>query len=63
MTLTSFFMKCKRVWHALKKPGKKEYWMIAKVSALGILVLGIIGFILSMILEANLELSFPSLSF
>ena len=51
MRLTSFFMKCKRVWHALKKPGKKEYWMIAKVSAIGILVLGALGFILSGIMK------------
>jgi len=51
MALTSFFLKCKRVWHALKKPSKKEYWMVAKVSAIGILVLGILGFILSGILK------------
>jgi protein transport protein SEC61 subunit gamma-like protein len=51
MGLKSFFLKCKRVWHALRKPGKKEYWMVAKISALGILVLGVLGFILSGILK------------
>jgi protein transport protein SEC61 subunit gamma-like protein len=47
MGLKSFAFKCKRVWHALKKPSKKEFWMIAKVSAIGILILGALGFILS----------------
>ncbi len=51
MGLASFFLKCKRVWHTLKKPGKKEYWMIAKVSAIGILILGTLGFLLSGILK------------
>jgi len=47
----SFFMKCKRVWFVLKKPTKKEFETIAKVSALGILALGIIGFLISIIMK------------
>jgi len=47
----SFFLKCKRVWHVLKKPTKKEFETIAKVSALGILVLGVLGFIISMLMK------------
>ncbi len=45
----SFFFKCRRVWHVLRKPSKKEYETIAKVSAIGIVLLGISGFIISMI--------------
>jgi len=47
----SFFLKCKRVWHVLKKPTKKEFETIAKVSALGILALGVIGFLISTIMK------------
>ena len=47
----SFFLKCKRVWHSLKKPSKKEYKTIAKVSAIGIGVLGLLGFIISMAMK------------
>ena len=47
----SFFLKCKRVWHVLKKPTKKEFETIAKVSALGILALGVLGFIISMLMK------------
>jgi protein transport protein SEC61 subunit gamma-like protein len=45
--LKSFFFKSKRVWHVLKKPTKEEFSMIAKVSALGILVIGLVGFMIS----------------
>ena len=44
-----FIKKCKRVWQTLKKPSKKEFQMISKVSAIGILVIGAIGFLVSLI--------------
>lgn len=47
----SFGIKCKRVWHSLKKPSKEEYKHVAKISALGILVLGAIGFAVSLIMQ------------
>ncbi|MBU2562078.1 MAG: protein translocase SEC61 complex subunit gamma [Nanoarchaeota archaeon] len=43
----SFIVKCKRVWHALRKPTRKEFETIAKVSAIGILILGALGFLIS----------------
>ena len=46
----SFFLKCKRVWHVLKKPTKKEFETIAKVSAIGLGLVGVIGFIVSLAL-------------
>ena len=51
MGLRSFALKCKRVWHALKKPSKKEFTTIAKVAGLGILILGLFGFIISGIMK------------
>ncbi|MDA3836282.1 MAG: protein translocase SEC61 complex subunit gamma [Nanoarchaeota archaeon] len=46
-----FIKKCKRVWIALKKPSKKEFEMTAKVSAIGIAILGVIGFLISLFME------------
>lgn len=43
----SFLIQCKRVWHILKKPTNEEFKSIAKVSALGILVLGALGFLIA----------------
>ncbi len=52
MTKTkSFIIKCKRVWHTLKKPSKKEFEMISKVSAIGILALGAFGFLISILMK------------
>ena len=50
-SLKSFFNKCKRVWHTLKKPSKEEFEKVAKVSAIGILILGLIGFIIALIMK------------
>ncbi len=49
--LKSFIIKCKRVWQVLRKPSKKEFAMVAKISALGIIVLGLAGFIISLIVK------------
>ena len=51
MGFTSFLMKCKRVWMALKKPSSKEFWTIAKVSGVGILILGLFGFLIAGIMK------------
>jgi len=50
-SLKSFFIKCKRVWLVLKKPTKEEFTKIAKVSAVGIALLGFLGFIISIIMK------------
>jgi protein transport protein SEC61 subunit gamma and related proteins len=47
----SFFIKCKRVWYSLRKPTRKEFEQIAKISAIGIGILGIIGFIISIFMK------------
>ena len=49
--IKSFFVKCKRVWQILKKPSRKEFEQVAKVSAIGILILGAIGFLVSIIVN------------
>jgi protein transport protein SEC61 subunit gamma-like protein len=47
----SFLIKCRRVWHILRKPTRKEYEQVAKISAIGILALGLIGFVVSLIMK------------
>lgn len=47
----SFILKCKRVWHSMKKPSRKEFETIAKVSAIGIGLLGVLGFLISIIMK------------
>jgi len=47
ISLKDFLIKCKRVWTITKKPSGLEFKMVAKASAIGILVVGFIGFIVS----------------
>jgi len=47
----SFLIKCKRVWHVLRKPTRKEFEQVSKVSAIGILLLGVIGFLVSIAMK------------
>ncbi len=49
--LKSFFIQSKRVWQILSKPSAEEFKAIAKVSAIGILVVGLLGFLISDIIK------------
>ena len=50
-SIKSFVEKCKRVWMVLKKPTKDEFKKIAIVSAMGILVIGVLGFLISITMK------------
>jgi len=45
----SFFKQCGRVLRVSRKPTSEEIKQVAKVSALGMLVIGGIGFIITLI--------------
>ncbi len=50
-SMKSFFIKCRRVWHTLRKPTMTELWMVTKISAIGILIVGAFGFLISIIVN------------
>lgn len=47
--LKSFTQECVRVFKITKKPTRQEYFAIVKVSGLGILLIGLVGFIIHII--------------
>jgi len=49
VNLKKFIKECKRVWTITKKPTNEEYQVMIKVAGLGILAIGLIGFIISII--------------
>jgi protein transport protein SEC61 subunit gamma and related proteins len=49
--LKSFVGQCKRVWHLLKRPTREEFNSIAKVSAIGLGLIGLMGFIVAVIMQ------------
>jgi protein transport protein SEC61 subunit gamma-like protein len=49
--IKSFFAQCARVWHILRKPTGQEFKLVSKISAIGLLALGLIGFLISIIMK------------
>ncbi len=49
--ISSFYLQCKRVWQLLRKPTSEEFKTVAKVSALGILAIGFVGFAIADIIK------------
>jgi len=49
--LKTYLIECKRVLKVTKKPDKLEFKTIVKVSGIGILVIGLIGFLINMVKE------------
>jgi protein transport protein SEC61 subunit gamma and related proteins len=47
--LGSFILECRRVLRVTKRPSSSEFKTIAKVSGLGIIAIGMIGFLISLI--------------
>jgi len=44
--LRSFWQECKRVLRVTKKPDKQEFMVIVKISAIGMGIIGTIGFVI-----------------
>jgi protein transport protein SEC61 subunit gamma and related proteins len=50
-TLKSFMLQCGRVWRIMRKPTNEEFKTISKVSAIGMLLIGLIGFLVAIIVN------------
>ncbi len=49
--LSSQWTQYVRLWRIMKKPSMSEFKMIAKVSAVGVLLLGFLGFSINLIIN------------
>ncbi len=43
----SFLKQCQRVLHVAKKPDRTEFINVAKITGIGIIIIGVIGFIIN----------------
>jgi protein translocase SEC61 complex gamma subunit len=50
MQIKSFLNQMGRVWKLLRKPSSLEFKTIAKVSAIGLLAIGFVGFFVSLLM-------------
>jgi len=46
----SFWENSKRVFLVSRKPNWKEFWNLVKIVGLGIVIIGILGFLISLIM-------------
>ena len=49
--IKTYVLECKRVLKITKKPDAVEFKTIVKVSGLGLLIVGLLGFLISMVKE------------
>jgi len=47
--ISSYINKCRIVLRVTKKPTKQEFMTIVKVSGMGIIIIGLIGFAIQMV--------------
>lgn len=48
-SINSFLKQCERVLRVSKKPDAEEYKTVAKVTGLGIIVIGLVGFVVEIV--------------
>lgn len=48
--LKSFLTQSVRVWKLLKRPTNEEFKIISKVSAIGLCLIGLLGFLINLIM-------------
>ncbi len=49
--ISQFLRQCRRVLYVSKRPDMDEYVNVAKVTGIGIIIVGVIGFIISLIAQ------------
>jgi protein translocase SEC61 complex gamma subunit len=49
MGLRSFLSSARRLMKLAKKPGRDELWISIRICALGVIVIGVIGYIIKII--------------
>jgi protein transport protein SEC61 subunit gamma-like protein len=48
-SIYGFLKQCERVLRVSKKPDNEEYKTVAKVTGVGILIIGLIGFVIAIV--------------
>ena len=47
-----FISSSKRIISISQKPSKKEFWLMAKIIGLGIIIIGVIGFLIKFTMQS-----------
>jgi protein translocase SEC61 complex gamma subunit len=52
----AFLKNAKRILKIANKPSRKEYWMVFKICGIGIVVLGVLSYIIQLIFSVAIPL-------
>ena len=50
-SISQFIKQCRRVLIISKRPDRDEYQNVAKITGIGILIIGVIGFIITLVAQ------------
>ena len=50
-SIVPFYKTLQRVLHVSKKPGREEFMNVAKITGIGVIIIGAIGFIISIVAQ------------
>ena len=50
-SVASFIKQCQRVLRVSRKPDREEYINVSKVTGIGIIIIGVVGFIITIIAQ------------
>ncbi|MGZ7046869.1 MAG: protein translocase SEC61 complex subunit gamma [Methanobacterium sp.] len=50
-TISQFLRQCRRVLYVSKRPDRDEYINVAKITGIGVIIIGVIGFVISLIAQ------------
>ncbi|HDJ26658.1 MAG TPA: protein translocase SEC61 complex subunit gamma [Candidatus Bathyarchaeota archaeon] len=48
--LRDFLASCARLLRRARKPSREEVWLLIKICALGVIIVGVIGFVIRLIM-------------
>jgi protein transport protein SEC61 subunit gamma and related proteins len=49
--IKEFFSSSRRIISISQKPSKKEFWLMAKIIGIGIILIGVIGYLIKLIMQ------------
>ncbi|MBN1216012.1 MAG: protein translocase SEC61 complex subunit gamma [Candidatus Lokiarchaeota archaeon] len=52
--LVNFFMNVKRILKTANKPNRKDYFSVFKIVIIGMVLLGVISFVIQLVLETTM---------
>ena len=47
--LTRFYQNTKRIVKVASKPSRKDYWLVTKICLIGIVILGVLSYVIQLI--------------